>query len=72
MCKTKNLKFQYKNKEYTFNFIDINLKKQVDVLILEKSGIGKTTFLHLLEDLLKPSEGKNIYNGLFRKNRFLR
>ena len=58
MLKTEKLKFQYKKTEYIFNFPDINLKEQENLLILGKSGIGKTTFLHLLAGLLKPTNGK--------------
>jgi len=57
MIQTENLLYQYKNKTHQFKFPDINLKEQENLLILGKSGIGKTTFLHLLAGLLKPSGG---------------
>lgn len=57
MIKTHNLTFYYKPKEQTFKFPNIDLKKQEDLLILGKSGIGKTTLLHLLAGLLTPVEG---------------
>ena len=57
MLQTANLSFQYKKKEPTFHFPDISLKKQENLLILGKSGVGKTTFLHLLAGLLKPISG---------------
>lgn len=58
MIKTDNLTFQYKKKDEIFNFPDISLKPQESLLILGKSGIGKTTLLHLLAGLLKPLSGK--------------
>jgi len=48
MIQTENLTFQYKNNNTSFSFPDITLEKQESLLILGKSGIGKTTLLHLL------------------------
>ncbi|MEO1032313.1 MAG: ATP-binding cassette domain-containing protein [Bacteroidota bacterium] len=58
MIKTEHLKFYYKEGEDSFSFPDIDLKKQDNLLILGKSGIGKTTLLHLLAGLLEPISGK--------------
>lgn len=63
MIKTVNLTFQYQQKRQTFNFPDITLKDEEELLILGKSGIGKTTLLHLLAGLLKPSEGRIFINN---------
>ncbi len=57
MVTTENLTFYYKKEQHTFSFPDIFLEKQEDLLVLGKSGIGKTTFLHLLAGLLKPVNG---------------
>ena len=57
MVTTENLIFNYKQGKQTFSFPDINLKAEEDLLILGKSGIGKTTLLHLLAGLLKPLDG---------------
>jgi putative ABC transport system ATP-binding protein len=57
MLKTDNLKFYYNKSQQSFSFPNINLKKQESLLILGKSGIGKTTLLHLMAGLLKPVEG---------------
>ncbi|UMB60768.1 ATP-binding cassette domain-containing protein [Lutibacter sp. A80] len=58
MVQTDNLIFQYKKKEQSFKFPEINLNTEENLLILGKSGIGKTTLLHLLAGLLKPVSGK--------------
>lgn len=64
MLQTANLSFQYKKKEHTFHFPDISLKKEENLLILGKSGVGKTTLLHLLAGLLKPISGTVAINGV--------
>ncbi len=57
MIKTEELTFYYKQKEHSFSFPNIDLKKQESLIILGESGIGKTTLLHLLSGLLKPASG---------------
>jgi len=64
MVQTKNLTFQYKKREHIFSFPNITLDKQENLLILGKSGIGKTTFLHLLAGLLQPIGGKAIIDNV--------
>lgn len=64
MVQTHNLTFQYEKSEHTFNFPNINLKAQENLLILGKSGIGKTTLLHLLAGLLKPLNGTILINNV--------
>ena len=56
MLETKNLRFKYDN-NLEFNFPDIKTSKE-NLLILGASGVGKTTFLHLLSGLLKPINGE--------------
>ncbi len=62
----KNIQFQYKN-NHIFKFPDIILNKNERALIVGKSGVGKTTLLHILGGLLKPEKGtiniqkQNIY-----------
>ncbi len=58
MIQTNNLTFQYTKGESTLSFPNIDLKAQENLLILGKSGIGKTTLLHLLGGLLKPTSGQ--------------
>lgn len=62
MLKTNNLKFQYNKQEQQLSFPDIALKAEENLLILGKSGIGKTTLLHILAGLLKPIEGTVFIN----------
>ncbi|WP_250432527.1 ABC transporter ATP-binding protein [Hanstruepera flava] len=57
MVRTENLTFKYHQKETVFQFPDIDLNQTENLLILGKSGIGKTTLLHLMAGLLKPSSG---------------
>ena len=56
MLETKNLRFKYDN-NLELNFPDIKTSKE-NLLILGRSGVGKTTFLHLLSGLLKPINGE--------------
>ena len=51
MLETKNLRFKYDN-NLELNFPDIKTSKE-NLLILGRSGVGKTTFLHLLSALIK-------------------
>lgn len=62
MIETNNLSFSYVGSEL-LKFPDITVKKGETLLILGKSGVGKTTLLHLLALLLKPTDGQiNINN----------
>jgi len=57
MIKTEKLTFSYGKKGDSFSFPDIVVKEKESILILGKSGVGKTTLLHLLAGLLKPNRG---------------
>ncbi|MFC5045158.1 ATP-binding cassette domain-containing protein [Aquimarina sp. TRL1] len=57
MIQTQNIHFQYKKEKKMFRFPDIHLERQEHLLILGVSGIGKTTFLHILAGILKPNKG---------------
>lgn len=56
MLITKNLAYTYPGRN-KISFPDLLLENTQHCLILGKSGVGKTTFLHVLSGLLKPSEG---------------
>jgi ABC-type lipoprotein export system ATPase subunit len=62
MLETRLLRFRY-DEVNTFEFPDIRLSDQKEMLILGESGIGKTTFLHLLAGLLEPLSGQVIIKG---------
>ncbi len=73
MIQTSALQFAY---DYSgidaFSFPDIDLPPKENLLILGPSGVGKTTFLHLLAGLIPPKTGDvfiadNCLNRLTRK-----
>ena len=53
MLKTTSISFSYDNLN-SFIFPEISLNDAEDLLILGKSGIGKTTFIQILAGLLNP------------------
>lgn len=61
MITTQNLTFAHP-KQTAINFPDIALEKAEHLLVLGPSGVGKTTLLHLLSGLLKPSKGNILIN----------
>ncbi len=56
---TTHLQYQYPSGN-PLNFPDIQLGEKEDLLILGSSGVGKSTLLHLLGGLLRPSQGEII------------
>ncbi|RXG11219.1 putative ABC transport system ATP-binding protein [Leeuwenhoekiella aestuarii] len=64
MIQTQNLSFQYSPTLETLRFPDINLGRKENLLVLGKSGIGKTTLLHLMAGLLKPKSGAVTVEGI--------
>lgn len=57
MIQTQDLTFQYQKGGNMLRFPNIELGEKEHLLILGKSGIGKTTLLHLLAGLLTPVTG---------------
>lgn len=57
MLVTKDLCYQYFNAP-PICFPDLECQKGESILILGPSGTGKTTFLHLLGGLIRPTHGK--------------
>lgn len=62
MLKVNDLTFSY-NKSNAFAFPDMECGKGEHWLIMGESGCGKTTFLHLLAGLLRPTGGEIVLNG---------
>ncbi len=57
MLKTSSLQFAY-DAHNRFQFPDIEAAQSEHLLIIGDSGKGKTTFLHLIAGLLRPTSGK--------------
>lgn len=62
MLKSESITFSY-DELNKFSFPDIQLQKGEDLLVLGRSGIGKTTFIQILAGLLQPSSGNIELNG---------
>ncbi len=56
MLETNSLQYQYLNGE-SFNFPDISCQSRDQLLVLGSSGVGKSTFLHLLGGVLRAPNG---------------
>lgn len=61
--KLKNVKINYKNK--SIKIPDFRINKGEIILIVGKSGSGKTSLAHLISGLIVPSQGKVIINNKF-------
>ena len=63
MLKTKSISFRYPSSK-TFTIRDLTLSGGDELLILGKSGSGKTTVLNILGGLLPPKQGEVIIDGV--------
>jgi putative ABC transport system ATP-binding protein len=63
MIRTQQLLFQY-NSDTQFQFPNLQCKAGETALITGASGTGKTTLLHLLGGLLKPTSGEIYINEI--------
>ena len=62
MISTSGLKYSY-NQNTSFEFPDISIQEKETLLVIGKSGVGKTTLLHLLGGLMKPTKGNISIDG---------
>ncbi|MFN4198791.1 MAG: ABC transporter ATP-binding protein [Flavobacterium sp.] len=62
MIVAKNLRFQYTN-QVQFAFPEVSCQQGEVLLITGNSGTGKTTLLHLLGGLLRPTSGQLSISG---------
>jgi ABC-type multidrug transport system fused ATPase/permease subunit len=53
-----NVSFSYNSKKIIFDNLNVKINKGDQVLLLGKSGIGKSTFLDILVGFLHPNSGK--------------
>lgn len=63
MIITKSVVFEYDEK-HQFHFPDISCEAAKTLVISGQSGVGKTTFLHLLAGIIKPKAGQIIIDGV--------
>jgi ABC-type lipoprotein export system ATPase subunit len=61
MITTHNISFSY-SKDKILELPDLSCKSSETLLITGNSGVGKTTYLHLLAGLLKPNSGEIFIN----------
>jgi len=62
LIRTKDISFQY-DENTAFSFPDFSCASKEELLILGPSGVGKTTFLHLLCGFIKADKGKVEIDG---------
>ena len=61
MLKTAALSHSYTGSQ-RFDFPDLKCNSSESILVLGESGVGKTTLLHILAGILKPTEGEVLVN----------
>jgi lipoprotein-releasing system ATP-binding protein len=62
MLKTSEIRHSYKGTQ-SFTFPEIKCEESSSLMILGKSGVGKTTLLHILGGMFKPLSGDVSING---------
>jgi putative ABC transport system ATP-binding protein len=62
MIETRDIAYSYDGKEF-LSFPNISCKGNEILLLLGKSGVGKTTMLHLIGGLMKSTKGQVVIDG---------
>ena len=60
----KEIYFGYSNKEFIFNNLTINIKKEDKILIKGNSGSGKSTLIRIIMSLIFPLKGNILIDDL--------
>jgi ATP-binding cassette, subfamily B, bacterial PglK len=58
----KNVNFKYDKNDIFVNNINLDINESDHIMIVGKSGSGKSTFVDLISGLISPSNGEIIYN----------
>lgn len=67
MINIKNLSFGYGKRKIYDNF-NLSIPEGQVCLITGINGVGKSTLLYLIADVLKPAAGKIEFNGVMGEN----
>ena len=62
MLLANNISFK-RNEKYILNNINLSLSKNKIIHLTGKNGVGKTTLLKILTNILKPATGEVFWNG---------
>ena len=59
----KNLSFSHSDNKEILSNINLTIKRGSSILILGKSGSGKSTFVEIIMGLIRPTKGKILVDG---------
>lgn len=62
-CELKKVYYEYRHSIEVLNAVDLTVKQGDNIAIVGASGSGKSTFLHLLGGLDRPTSGRILLNG---------
>lgn len=62
-CELKKVYHEYRHSIEVLNAVDLTVKQGDNIAIVGASGSGKSTFLHLLGGLDRPTSGRILLNG---------
>jgi ABC-type bacteriocin/lantibiotic exporter with double-glycine peptidase domain len=58
-----NVSFKYSNNYYIYKNINLTIHRNKIYCFIGENGVGKSTLIHLMTGILRPSGGKIIYNN---------